>query len=422
MAHHTVIVAQSGSGKSFFLGRLIEELLLTSKARVLVFDPNSDFRQIHQTVGPKHWDSPKYDPIKKDGHLPGESARRSFKRSWDKVSKTIYSADGDPSRAVQSVEIDWLNFSIDWFADDADPAFQSELRHCHNFINCVRGAMGSMPLSWRTRNELLDFSHKLISDTANMESASVLDVLRKALRRSKKHDRDLAHAAKYRPLIGPGAERFYFGMAQEALESGIFGRRTPPSKPPPPARLQVVDLPSIVNPLFRKMAVGNFVDLEWTRARAQWAVALKREADRRRPLFIVLDEAHNIIPLQPSQLAQRRLTEWFRMIAAEGRKFGVFLVLATQRPDKIDPLVISECENSAILKLNSEAVLKETAKLLGLSSVQKSEARKALNFWRGRVFLCGPWAGGHHTFLYTAMRRTQEGGRNLDAKYWACPE
>src|ERR1700719_274025 len=28
IAHHTVIIAQSGSGKSFFLGRLIEEILL----------------------------------------------------------------------------------------------------------------------------------------------------------------------------------------------------------------------------------------------------------------------------------------------------------------------------------------------------------------------------------------------------------
>lgn len=424
IAHHTVIVAQSGSGKSFFLGRLIEEILLTSKARVLVFDPNSDFRKIHETVHPEKWNCPRYDPIKKDGHLPSESARRTFKRNWDKISKVIYSADKDQSPPVEQVEIDWLNFSIDWFADDADPAFQSELRHCHNFINAVRGAMGSKPYEWRKKkeHELIEFSQSLLAKTANMESADILKKLKEELGKSKKHDRDLAHAAKYRPLVGSGAERFYFGMAQEALASGIFGTITPPPKPPPPARLHVVDLPSIVNPLVRKMAVGNFLELEWTRARTLWANALKRKVDRRKPLFIVLDEAHNIIPSQPTQLAQRRLAEWFRMIAAEGRKFGVFLILATQRPDKIDPLVVSECENKAILKMNSESVLKETAKLLGLSSAQKSEAKKALTFWRGRALLCGPWAGGHHTFLYTAMRRTEEGGRNLSAKYWGRPE
>jgi hypothetical protein len=422
MAYHTIIVAQSGSGKSFFLGRLIEEILLHSKARVLVFDPNSDFRKIHQIVGSAKWDCPRYDPIKKDGHLPSESTRRTFKRNWDKVSKVIYSVDGDTSGPVQPVEIDWLNFSIDWFADDADPAFQSELRHCHNFINAIRGAMGSKPYAWRKNKELLDFSQSLLATTQNLKSADVFIELKKALGNSPKYDRDLAHAAKYRPLIGNGAERFYFGMAQEALQSRIFGTVTPPPKLSPPARLHVVDLPSIINPLVRKMAIGNFLDLEWTRARAFWATALTRKVDRRKPLFIVLDEAHNIIPSQPSQLAQRRLTEWFRTIAAEGRKFGIFLILVTQRPDKIDPLVISECENKAILKISSEAVLKETAKLLGLSSVQKSEAKKALSFWRGRALLCGPWAGTHHTFLYTAMRRTEEGGRNLNARYWARPE
>src|SRR5688500_9218398 len=48
MATHTAIVAQSGSGKSFFLGRLIEELLLRTKARCLIFDPNADFRRAHE--------------------------------------------------------------------------------------------------------------------------------------------------------------------------------------------------------------------------------------------------------------------------------------------------------------------------------------------------------------------------------------
>jgi DNA helicase HerA-like ATPase len=48
MDKHTVIIAQSGSGKSFFLGRLIEEIMLKSKARCLILDPNGDFRRINE--------------------------------------------------------------------------------------------------------------------------------------------------------------------------------------------------------------------------------------------------------------------------------------------------------------------------------------------------------------------------------------
>ena len=48
MDKHTVIIAQSGSGKSFFLGRLVEEIMIKSKARCLILNPNGDFRKIIQ--------------------------------------------------------------------------------------------------------------------------------------------------------------------------------------------------------------------------------------------------------------------------------------------------------------------------------------------------------------------------------------
>ena len=52
---HTAIVAQSGSGKSFFVGRLIEELILATKARCVILDPNADFRRIGETVPEDRW-------------------------------------------------------------------------------------------------------------------------------------------------------------------------------------------------------------------------------------------------------------------------------------------------------------------------------------------------------------------------------
>lgn len=39
----TVIIAQSGSGKSFTLGRLLEEIAAKTRARIVILDPNSDF-------------------------------------------------------------------------------------------------------------------------------------------------------------------------------------------------------------------------------------------------------------------------------------------------------------------------------------------------------------------------------------------
>jgi|Tabmets5t2r1_1033131.scaffolds.fasta_scaffold07091_2 hypothetical protein len=48
MDSRTIIVAQSGSGKSFSPGRLIQELLIRTLCRCLIFDPNGDFSRMEQ--------------------------------------------------------------------------------------------------------------------------------------------------------------------------------------------------------------------------------------------------------------------------------------------------------------------------------------------------------------------------------------
>jgi DNA helicase HerA-like ATPase len=122
-------------------------------------------------------------------------------------------------------------------------------------------------------------------------------------------------------------------------------------------RLQVVDLPSIDEARFRLLTVSTLLEFEWIRARRKWESALPKEADKdfRVPTFIIVDEAHNLIPADPRNHNETRLREQFRTIAAEGRKFGLFLILVSQRPDKLDPWVLSECANRAVMKIGSEA-------------------------------------------------------------------
>ncbi|MGB6177060.1 MAG: hypothetical protein WBF43_12165, partial [Methylocella sp.] len=114
--------------------------------------------------------------------------------------------------------------------------------------------------------------------------------------------------------------------------------------------------------------------------------------------------------------------EQFRRIAAEGRKFGLFLILVTQRPDKLDQWVLSECANQAVMKIGSKGVAAETAKALGLDSQKQKSLEECVQFKVGRALLFGPWASTEPARVYGAMRRTAEGGRNLRPKHWAQPE
>src|SRR5689334_7559519 len=48
MLHHTLVVGQSGSGKSFFVARLLEELIARTRARLVIIDPNGDFARFDE--------------------------------------------------------------------------------------------------------------------------------------------------------------------------------------------------------------------------------------------------------------------------------------------------------------------------------------------------------------------------------------
>ena len=79
----------------------------------------------------------------------------------------------------------------------------------------------------------------------------------------------------------------------------------------------------------------------------------KKESDKK-SLHIIIDEAHNIL----STMSQRESETWkdyrletFEEIIKEGRKFGVFLTLASQRPYDISATIISQLHNYFIHRL-----------------------------------------------------------------------
>lgn len=80
-----------------------------------------------------------------------------------------------------------------------------------------------------------------------------------------------------------------------------------------------------------------------------------QDKDQIRPVVLVCDEAHAYIPdnLQLSA-SQRRMVEVFENIAKEGRKFGITLFLATQRPSELNRTIVAQCANFIVGKLNNE--------------------------------------------------------------------
>ncbi len=75
------------------------------------------------------------------------------------------------------------------------------------------------------------------------------------------------------------------------------------------------------------------------------------EGGRDRPLLIVLEEAHSYLGHE----SKSRASVAARQIAKEGRKYGVGLMLVSQRPSEIDSTILSQCGTTIALRLTNES-------------------------------------------------------------------
>ena len=75
--------------------------------------------------------------------------------------------------------------------------------------------------------------------------------------------------------------------------------------------------------------------------------------EKRHPVALVCDEAHIYLPREQGNPNQRRALENFEKIAKEGRKYGVSLVIVSQRPSDVSTTILSQCNNVIALRLTN---------------------------------------------------------------------
>ncbi len=73
--------------------------------------------------------------------------------------------------------------------------------------------------------------------------------------------------------------------------------------------------------------------------------------EKRHPVALVCDEAHIYLPKDKGNPDQQRAVESFEKIAKEGRKYGVSLVIVSQRPSDVSDTILSQCNNVMALRL-----------------------------------------------------------------------
>lgn len=329
---HTFWCGQSGSGKTYALGVVLEQLLLHTELPMVILDPNADFVRL---------------PEVRD--------------------------DADEADSARLAEVD-----VRVFRSSAGAGDRLHVRY--------------LDLSPASKAALLQLDP--IGD------AEEYNVLLHTGVRAEGFD-PAGAVARLRSSDDPGELRLSYRMENlQVLEWKLWSRGAGSvvdvidERP----RATVLDLGGFAHPSEPKVAALAVLEHLWTRR------------EERDPILIVIDEAHNICPPDPQTDVERALTRQLVQIAAEGRKFGLWLLLSTQRPNKIHPNVLSQCDNLGLMRVNSPRDLVELAEVFGFAG--EDQIRRSASFAQGQALFAGGFLS-EPAFVQMGRRITEESGGDV---------
>jgi uncharacterized protein len=336
---HTFLCGQSGSGKTYSLGVILEQLLTETDLRMVVLDPNSDFVRLGKVRAGG-------DPVLAERYQKAAQA------------VAVYSADAPGERRLRLhvAEIDPATqaalLRLDPIADREEYAALAELLADGNPPRLEGLAESDRPEMRRLGLRIRNLGIGQFTVWAPNETGSVLDAV---------HDPDI--------------------------------------------RCVVVDLGSLPTREEQGLVAAAVLGDLW------------RRRQERSPILIVIDEAHNVCPAEPPDQLVAMAAEHTIRIAAEGRKFGLYLLASTQRPQKIAENVLSQADNLVLMRMNS---LADTAFAAGVFSfVPPSLIERSVIFRQGEALIAGK-ISPQPALLRFGARITEEGGADVPAT-WAAP-
>jgi hypothetical protein len=348
---HTLVCGQSGSGKTYSLGVILERLLLETDLRIAVLDPNSDYVRLGELAdaGRLHMD-------------PMDHARFS-----DRYHAAVARLSVHGTRPGQKP---------------------------------LRSRFGRLPL----------VQQALVLDLDPIRDSREYNVFRRIVRSIGTTEYTLGDIRERAvAMFDEGARNLAIRIENLDVEDlSIWASAGEPAMTdlvPDDWRALVLDLGSLPSPGERSMMAASAVAHFW------------QSRHDRQPTLLVIDEAHNVCPQNPADRFQAMAVEELAAIAGEGRKFGLYLLLVTQRPEKIHVNVLSQCENLILMRMNSTSDIDHLATVF--SHVPSALIHQASSFGLGEGLAAGRIAADPMLFK-TGTRYSVEGGSDIPAT-WAAP-
>ncbi|KKM01671.1 hypothetical protein LCGC14_1792110, partial [marine sediment metagenome] len=281
---HLAIIAQTGAGKSYTTGVIIEELYKLGGS-ILIIDPHSDYVFLSQKAKD-------LSPVDRSNHITVFRNPSSTGR---------YGSDSIPR--LRDYEINFGSLDIESLASICGiPSNATRI------MDAIRRGLNAIDEENFPPQRLIHELNRMMDEASN---ASEKGILQSTLIR-----------------------------VQRLLRYRVFGNNDVPiNELLRPWSISVVDLSGLND---KSM---NYVTSHILNEVYNYILNVANF-----PIFIIIEEAHKFIPAPPNNTFCSQI---INTIAAEGRKFGLFLVLITQRPSKIHPDSLSQCNSQIIMKITN---------------------------------------------------------------------
>jgi hypothetical protein len=362
VTRHLAILAMTGAGKSWTARRTIEELSKKNYP-VVIFDPHGDYTGLSDTPGLK-------DRVKRYyAHFPvfeedSETVAQIVSTLGYELSPTMIGRFGDVFETAKNFlkgDAKEIQQKTEWLADATGNANLREFGLRADMWLIANLAQAAETI---LRNDNSDGKEMLIDwgwenlSTYSKRDAGTLEGIKKrtyqaarALYRMEKTNQKVARTAE--PLPTDRTQLARYGQISVISLAGYT------------SDFQATIYSLIAESIFDARVDGTL----------------------RLPALLLLEEAHNFAPAHANTPAEQRAITTTKQIAQEGRKFGIGLILISQRPSRLDETTLSQCNSFVIMRLVNPADQNFVRKVI--ESLGEDEAKMLPDLDVGEALLSG---------------------------------
>jgi len=361
---HLAVLAMTGAGKSYTVGRILERLVAVNNGTVVVFDPHGEYGRALQ--GGKIQFNSQLETIEdpRDKRVIPEIQRMLERLREAQAGIVAYTPQIASFRHKYAGVNRELALQFDHFEMDDISEILPGLTEPQQRVLDV--AIRYWRLTERTEPRDINRLRNLLGD--GLDELKEWDQLSQA-EAAALNGRSAAVASLKLARVLSEAQSFYSAALSSPTDIYEMVGRPSDKK----GRLVIVDLQGLSDTA--KQIITALVSSEILQAATS-------KTDPIRPVFLVYEEGHNFAPAGGAAVSHRII----KKIASEGRKFGVGFAIISQRPSKLDPDVTSQCNTLIAMRLKNPDDQRFIAKTSDMVSQADLEELPSLSTGEALVF------------------------------------